>query len=182
LRVISRPKSPLCHSPPPCNSPPVRETSSTFSAFDIVGQDHKSRFPWQRDVGIQCSILPARPLVWPPAPRIQVEDTDPDTPDSITIEVHDYCNGTKEPERARTVWPPEHRPPDRRPSGGIAMRPQTLIPVMPGCRIMATSDMALYQGRRPSRHDPVSPAVLEGASVSMVQIPTIDIEDEDPPP
>ncbi|GFS16860.1 hypothetical protein ElyMa_003224700 [Elysia marginata] len=38
----------------PCNSGPPSEADTTLSDVDIVGESFSSRYPWQRDVGIQC--------------------------------------------------------------------------------------------------------------------------------
>ena len=105
----------------------------TRSAFEFVGSGiSHGGISMTRDVGVQCTLLPGRPLVWPPppatpsmvsgtlpAPGQMSKSTTPvlpppspslascavasrtfpihtdenrctDSPDSITIEVHDY--------------------------------------------------------------------------------------------
>ena len=42
----------------PCNSGPPSEADTTLSDVDIVGESFNSRYPWQRDVGIQCCMQP----------------------------------------------------------------------------------------------------------------------------
>lgn len=52
---------------PPPPAPPSSNTvsSSVFSAFDIVGPSQQARYPWQRDIGVQCNIWTASPTGQP---------------------------------------------------------------------------------------------------------------------
>ncbi|KAK2157582.1 hypothetical protein LSH36_188g02004 [Paralvinella palmiformis] len=55
------------------------------ASFDIVGQTAESRFPWQHDVGVQCSIMR-----WVPRR-------------TASVEIPDHCT-TPRPDRARDAW------------------------------------------------------------------------------
>ena len=49
--IINTPNS---NNTSPCDSGPPSEADTTLSDVDIVGESFTSRYPWQRDVGIQC--------------------------------------------------------------------------------------------------------------------------------
>ncbi|GFO15563.1 hypothetical protein PoB_004206800 [Plakobranchus ocellatus] len=46
----------------PCSTTgPPSEADTTLSDVDIVGESFTSRYPWQRDVGVQCALSPILP-------------------------------------------------------------------------------------------------------------------------
>lgn len=41
----------------PGHLPGIAQSLADFSAFDISGQTSAARYPWQRDIGVQCELL-----------------------------------------------------------------------------------------------------------------------------
>ena len=58
--------SPVLPTSPLAGTSPIPGTHSVYSAFDIVGSTPQARYPWQRDVGIQCNIIGTTPGIPPP--------------------------------------------------------------------------------------------------------------------
>ena len=53
--------SPAVTSPGNGASSPGDEAAAATRLFDIVGPRSNSRFPWQKDIGVQCSLLQSPP-------------------------------------------------------------------------------------------------------------------------